>query len=761
MKKHFTRLCMLFILPIFWWNVKAQPYAIGYQDFNYTDPARSNRAIPGRVYYPGTSPGANVAVAAGQYPVIIFGHGFQISHTDYQWLSDLLVPEGFIVAFPNTESGGLFSTPDHTALALDLSFLSSKYLSEGNNMASPFYNKILPKTAVMGHSMGAKAAVIAAAQGNLDISVLCNFAAAEGATGTGSMISSAPSVSIPSLIIAGAEDCVAPVNANARLLYSNLASSPKAYAEINGASHCNFVSSGTGNLCFAGEGLSCFGYGPFISNADQHSRTAELIVPWLKYWLKCQCPQWQAFKTELTGDSGHTHLESGSLPGVSASIVAEATIFCALGSSLLTATKTGIACEGEWYYNGNPTGQTGLTYNAVSAGNYTYEVANAEGLSASSNTISLSVIQPVMPGFTAPPSYCAGDAISPLPAVSMNGIIGLWSPALNNTATTTYLFTPLSGQCAQSTTLTINVQAAVSPAPVFVTLVYCTDDPSFNLPTSIDGITGSWSGSGVSANQFNPAMANIGSNNTLFTPSSGQCATTATASFYVEDYTPVLSRVKGRVILEGYYNPAGDCLMSLALNTNGLLPTYQPYNMAPQNYGGIETAASIPPNASDWILVQLRSASDRNIVVAQKACFISCSGYILDLDGSTGVVIPGLATGNYYITIIHRSHLAVMSSVVVSTTTLDSTGYDFTTALGQAFGSVQLKAVGGLYALFAGDYDGNGNINSLDYKRWYSNNATVNMYLSWDGNGSAVVNNLDYNLWYANRSKLAIVELQF
>ena len=44
-----------------------------------------------------------------------------------------------------------------------------------------------------------------------------------------------------------------------------------------------------------------------------------------------------------------------------------------------------------------------------------------------------------------------------MPTNSTNGIVGTWSPALNNTATTTYTFTPSSGQCATTATMTITI----------------------------------------------------------------------------------------------------------------------------------------------------------------------------------------------------------------------------------------------------------------------------------------------------------------
>ena len=52
---------------------------------------------------------------------------------------------------------------------------------------------------------------------------------------------------------------------------------------------------------------------------------------------------------------------------------------------------------------------------------------------------------------------CSGATLSALPLTSNNGITGSWSPALDNTETTTYTFTPDAGQCADAATLTVEV----------------------------------------------------------------------------------------------------------------------------------------------------------------------------------------------------------------------------------------------------------------------------------------------------------------
>ena len=60
-------------------------------------------------------------------------------------------------------------------------------------------------------------------------------------------------------------------------------------------------------------------------------------------------------------------------------------------------------------------------------------------------------------------AICSGASLSALPTTSNNGITGNWSPALSNTATTLYTFTPTAGQCASTATMTITVNTLASP----------------------------------------------------------------------------------------------------------------------------------------------------------------------------------------------------------------------------------------------------------------------------------------------------------
>jgi gliding motility-associated-like protein len=120
---------------------------------------------------------------------------------------------------------------------------------------------------------------------------------------------------------------------------------------------------------------------------------------------------------------------------------------------------------------------------------------------------------------------CQGDVLAALPTNSLNGITGTWSPALNNQATTTYTFTPTSGLCSTTTTLSISVNPAIIPTFNTVSPI-CQGDVLAALPTnSLNGITGSWS----------PALNNQATTTYTFTPTSGTCISTASTTISIID----------------------------------------------------------------------------------------------------------------------------------------------------------------------------------------------------------------------------------
>ncbi|MBC7641308.1 MAG: hypothetical protein H7174_03065, partial [Flavobacterium sp.] len=98
----------------------------------------------------------------------------------------------------------------------------------------------------------------------------------------------------------------------------------------------------------------------------------------------------------------------------------------------------------------------GSTYNIIAK--------DATGCFSQATTGTIgSVPTALTPTFTQVAPICSGDALAALPTTSSNGITGTWSPALNNTAPTTYTFTPTTGLCANTQTMTIVVNQKVTP----------------------------------------------------------------------------------------------------------------------------------------------------------------------------------------------------------------------------------------------------------------------------------------------------------
>ena len=97
-----------------------------------------------------------------------------------------------------------------------------------------------------------------------------------------------------------------------------------------------------------------------------------------------------------------------------------------------------------------------------SAGNYSVSVTNSYGCSGTSPTSIVNYSVPINPTFTQIPSICFNGTFA-LPTTSTNGITGTWSPSINTQATTVYTFTPSTGQCANTTTMTVTVNPLPTP----------------------------------------------------------------------------------------------------------------------------------------------------------------------------------------------------------------------------------------------------------------------------------------------------------
>jgi hypothetical protein len=209
-----------------------------------------------------------------------------------------------------------------------------------------------------------------------------------------------------------------------------------------------------------------------------------------------------------------------------------------------------------------------------------------------------------------------------------------------------------------------------------------------------------------------------------------------------------------KVFLEGPFD--GTTAMSTTLNSNNLIPLTQPYDVAPWNYAGTESVASIPADVVDWVLVELRDAASAAEALPTtklpgwpKAYFLKSNGTIVDLDGTS---LPNISNpiinNNLYVIVRHRSHIDIMSSLGM-TLSGNTYSYNFSNAITQAYGnSAGYKQIGtGVFGMVASDADADGNISVLDFSNWSGDFGKTSLYLNADVDMDGNVSVLDYSKW--------------
>ncbi len=220
-----------------------------------------------------------------------------------------------------------------------------------------------------------------------------------------------------------------------------------------------------------------------------------------------------------------------------------------------------------------------------------------------------------------------------------------------------------------------------------------TYSPALISPDVMSGELGRVGGEAVAAYAYTLNSLDAGSNYTLSMAASP-------ATFAITAVTMNLT-----VILQGPYN-ATTGLMNTSINGN--IPLTQPFNTSPWYYSGTESVVSVPANAVDWVLVELRSTSNGNAVGRFAA--------LLNSDGTVNITVnsltyPSITFGSsYYIVVWHRNHLPVMSATA---RVMPLAGCDFRVLTNCYLdGAVEPDHAlrPGVYAMIAGDVTQNGSL---------------------------------------------------
>lgn len=205
--------------------------------------------------------------------------------------------------------------------------------------------------------------------------------------------------------------------------------------------------------------------------------------------------------------------------------------------------------SGTW----NPT-----TVSNTNTGTYVFTPDAIVGICLLNSSLTI-VVNQLIATFNPVGPICSGDVLVALPTSSTNGITGSWTPALNNTNTTTYTFKPSNGQCATATVdLTVIVNSNVTP--IFDAVApLCSGTTRPVLPLRSNNlINGTWS----------PSLVNNTATGTYtFTPSGGQCATTTTLEIIVNPSPTDIIFATTNVINQG---PEG--IIEIVSVTSGVSP---------------------------------------------------------------------------------------------------------------------------------------------------------------------------------------------
>ena len=170
---------------------------------------------------------------------VAFMPGYRAPASIYEWWGPALASLGYSVFIleTNTPTDALAARANALIAAVD--FIKS----ENQNSSAPVADKIdIEKIAIMGHSMGGGASLLAATQIEDDIKAvipLALYCCEPGQSFSGDY----GNLEVPAMIIASAEDEVAPPSDHAKLLYDSIGGR-KTYIEFASGDHMFVSNSG-------------------------------------------------------------------------------------------------------------------------------------------------------------------------------------------------------------------------------------------------------------------------------------------------------------------------------------------------------------------------------------------------------------------------------------------------------------------------------------------------------------------------------------
>jgi len=210
-------------------------------------------------------------------------------------------------------------------------------------------------------------------------------------------------------------------------------------------------------------------------------------------------------------------------------------------------------------------------------------------------------------------------------------------------------------------------------------------------------------------------------------------ATATNAAGCQSSGTSVFSGFKAlsiKLLLEGLYDGAGG--MNQAFN---------------------EIGPQWPEGVADKVTLELRNGTTGALVHTISNVDLSTSGYL-------NVNVPASFSGSYYIYVYHRNSIVTSTANPVSFSG-GTILYDFSTGVEQAFAS-NMKAIGSVAVIYAGDVDQSTGIDSSDMIAVDNDNAAfATGYLVTDVDGNGAIDSSDMILVDNNNAAFVSAVLPF
>ncbi|HPI55363.1 MAG TPA: glycosyl hydrolase family 18 protein, partial [Chitinophagaceae bacterium] len=185
--------------------------------------------------------------------------------------------------------------------------------------------------------------------------------------------------------------------------------------------------------------------------------------------------------------------------------------------------------------------------------------------------------------------------------------------------------------------------------------------------------------------------------------------------------TPCFMQLDVKAFLQGYYNGAST-LRAVLLNSG----------------------TSINANLCDMVTVELHEVMSPSVVSYSFTGEMSINGFVT-------CKFPSTLIGNsYYVVVKHRNAIETWSANPMMM--LANTNYDFTTALNKAYGDNEIQMEPGVFAMFTGDLNQDGYIDSFDFPTLDSDifNGVNSVYVNTDLNGDGFVDSFDFPIFDLN-----------